>query len=33
MSVVHQDDLESRAQSLRSFLIGSAIMCVAYTIR
>ena len=32
MSVVHQDDLESRAQSLRSFLIGSAIMCVAYTI-
>jgi len=32
MSVVHQDDLESRPQSMRSFLIGSAIMCVAYMI-
>ena len=32
MSVMHQEDLESRPQSLRSFLIGSAIMCVAYTI-
>ena len=32
MSVVHQEDLESRAQSLRSFVIGSAIMCVAYVI-
>ena len=32
MSVVHQEDLENRAQSLRSFLIGSAIMCVAYVI-
>jgi len=32
MSVMHQDDLENRAQSLRSFLIGSAIMCVAYMI-
>src|SRR6185437_7279674 len=32
MSVLHQDDLEKRAQSLRSFLIGSALMCVAYMI-
>ena len=32
MSVMHQEDLESRPQSLRSFLIGSAIMCVAYAI-
>lgn len=32
MSVVGQADLENRAQSLRSFLIGSAIMCIAYII-
>ena len=32
MSVVHQEDPEDRFQSFRSFLIGSAIMCVAYMI-
>jgi uncharacterized RDD family membrane protein YckC len=32
MSVVHQDEPDNRAQSMRSFLIGSAIMCVAYMI-
>lgn len=32
MSLVHQSDVMSRAQSLRSFLIGSAIMCVSYMI-
>jgi len=32
MAVVHQDELESRPQSFRSFLIGSAVMCVAYVI-
>jgi uncharacterized RDD family membrane protein YckC len=32
MTVFHQDDIESRGQSLRSFLIGSAIMCIAYMI-
>jgi uncharacterized RDD family membrane protein YckC len=32
MSVVPQDDMDNRAQSLRSFLIGSAIMCVTYVI-
>lgn len=32
MSLVHQEDEASRAQSLRSFLIGSAIMCIAYMI-
>jgi uncharacterized RDD family membrane protein YckC len=32
MSVLHQEDLENRAHSLRSFLIGSALMCVAYMI-
>jgi len=32
MSVWQQEDLESRPQSLRSFLLGSAIMCVAYAI-
>jgi len=32
MTIVHQDDIESRAQSLRSFLIGSAMMCLAYAI-
>ena len=32
MTVLHQDDLESRPQSLRSFIIGSAIMCIAYII-
>jgi uncharacterized RDD family membrane protein YckC len=32
MSVVHQDDLENRSQAMRSFLIGSAIMCIAYMI-
>jgi uncharacterized RDD family membrane protein YckC len=32
MSVVPQADMENRAQSLRSFLLGSAIMCIAYVI-
>lgn len=32
MRAIPQDDLESRAQSLRSFLVGSAIMCIAYMI-
>jgi uncharacterized RDD family membrane protein YckC len=32
MSVVHQDDPDNRAQSMRSFLIGSAIMCIAYMV-
>ncbi|MEO6237956.1 MAG: RDD family protein, partial [Vicinamibacterales bacterium] len=32
MSVVHQEDPASRSQSTRSFLIGSAIMCVCYMI-
>lgn len=32
MSVIRQDEPESRAQSLRSFLIGSAIMCIAYMV-
>jgi uncharacterized RDD family membrane protein YckC len=32
MRAIPQEDLESRAQSLRSFLIGSAIMCIAYMI-
>jgi uncharacterized RDD family membrane protein YckC len=32
MTVVHRDDVESRALSLRSFLIGSAMMSVAYAI-
>jgi uncharacterized RDD family membrane protein YckC len=32
MSVLHQDDLLDRGQSLRSFVIGSAVMCVAYMI-
>ena len=32
MTVFRQDDLESRPQATRSFLIGSAIMAVAYTI-
>ena len=31
-SVVHQDEPDNRALSMRSFLIGSAIMCVAYMI-
>lgn len=32
MSVVHQDEPDSRSQSMRSFLLGSAIMCIAYMI-
>jgi uncharacterized RDD family membrane protein YckC len=32
MSVWHQEDLDNRAQSLRSFVIGSVMMCVAYAI-
>jgi uncharacterized RDD family membrane protein YckC len=32
MTVIHQEDLESRGQAMRSFLIGSAIMCIAYMI-
>ena len=32
MSVVHQDEPENKFQSFRSFLIGSAIMCIAYMI-
>jgi uncharacterized RDD family membrane protein YckC len=32
MSIVGQADVENRAQSLASFLLGSALMCVAYMI-
>lgn len=32
MRAIEQDDLESRSQSLRSFFIGSAVMCIAYMI-
>ena len=32
MTVVHQDEPDNRAQSMRSFLIGSAVMCIAYMI-
>jgi uncharacterized RDD family membrane protein YckC len=32
MSVIHQDDPDSRPQAMRSFLIGSAIMCLAYMV-
>jgi uncharacterized RDD family membrane protein YckC len=32
MSIMHQDDPADRSQSVRSFLIGSALMCVAYMI-
>ena len=32
MSVMQQDDPDRRSQSLRSFLIGSAVMCVCYMI-
>lgn len=32
MRAIEQEDLESRAQSMRSFLIGSAVMCIAYMI-
>lgn len=32
MSVARQDEPENRVQSLRSFLIGSAIMCVTYMV-
>ena len=32
MTAVHQDEPDNRAQSMRSFLIGSAIMCIAYMI-
>jgi len=32
MTVVHQDEPENRLQSFRSFLLGSAIICVAYMI-
>ena len=32
MAVVRQEEMENRAQSFRSFLIGSAIMCIAYMI-
>lgn len=32
MSMVQQDDPAERSQSLRSFVIGSAVMCVAYMI-
>jgi uncharacterized RDD family membrane protein YckC len=31
-SVIHQDDPDNRGLSMRSFLIGSAIMCIAYMI-
>jgi uncharacterized RDD family membrane protein YckC len=30
MSVLHESDPSSRAQTLRSFLLGSALMCAAY---
>ena len=32
MSVFHQDDPDNRQQGMRSFLIGSVIMCIAYMI-
>jgi uncharacterized RDD family membrane protein YckC len=32
MSVARQEEPENRLQSLRSFLIGSAIMCIAYMV-
>lgn len=32
MSVARQDDLADRSQSLRSFILGSAIMCLAYMV-
>jgi uncharacterized RDD family membrane protein YckC len=32
MSVVHQENLDDRAESLRSFVIGSALMCIVYMI-
>ena len=32
MSVFRQDEPENRAQSIRSFLIGSAVMCIAYMV-
>ena len=32
MSVLHQEEPENRSQSFRSFLIGSAIMCLAYMV-
>ena len=32
MSVVPQESLENRLQSLRSFLVGSAVICVAYMV-
>ena len=32
MTVVHQDEPDSRSQAFRSFLIGSVIMCIAYMI-
>jgi uncharacterized RDD family membrane protein YckC len=32
MTIVRQDEPENRAQSMRSFLIGSAIMCIAYMV-
>jgi hypothetical protein len=31
-SILHQDDVESRVQSVRSFVIGSAVICVAYMV-
>ena len=31
-SVIHQDDPDNRGVSMRSFLIGSAVMCIAYMI-
>jgi uncharacterized RDD family membrane protein YckC len=32
MSVIRQDELENRGQAMRSFLIGSVIMCIAYMV-
>jgi uncharacterized RDD family membrane protein YckC len=32
MTVIHQDEPESRGQSTRSFILGSVIMCIAYMI-
>lgn len=32
MSLIHQDDPADRRESLRSFIIGSAVMCIAYMI-
>ena len=32
MSIVRQEERENRLQSIRSFVIGSAVICVAYMV-